>query len=137
MSFDQNALDSLRSNAAPSRPTQAREAVYKWFLASVLVIAAIAARLCAACAIAPIEVETATAVASACSAAAEPAVLNASGYVVARRQATVSSKVTGKVDEVLIEEGMEVKEGQLLARLDEMHHPADVCAGATTARGGA
>jgi RND family efflux transporter MFP subunit len=46
------------------------------------------------------------------------AVLNASGYVTARRQATVSSKVTGKVIEVLIEEGMQVKEGQVLARLD-------------------
>lgn len=47
-----------------------------------------------------------------------PAVLDASGYVVARRQATVSSKVTGKIDEVLVEEGMEVDEGQVLARLD-------------------
>jgi RND family efflux transporter MFP subunit len=46
------------------------------------------------------------------------AVLNASGYVTARRQATVSSKVTGKVTEILIEEGMQVKEGQVLARLD-------------------
>ena len=45
-------------------------------------------------------------------------VLNASGYVTARRQATVSSKVTAKVLEVLIEEGMEVQEGQVLARLD-------------------
>jgi len=45
--------------------------------------------------------------------------LNASGYVTARRQATVSSKVTGKVTEVLIEEGMAVREGQLLARLDD------------------
>jgi HlyD family secretion protein len=46
-------------------------------------------------------------------------VLNASGYVTARRAATVSSKVTGKVVEVLIEEGMRVKEGQILARLDD------------------
>ncbi|MEE9562148.1 MAG: efflux RND transporter periplasmic adaptor subunit [Thermoanaerobaculia bacterium] len=46
-------------------------------------------------------------------------VLNASGYVTARRQATVSSKITGKVVEVLIEEGMEVEEGQILARLDD------------------
>jgi RND family efflux transporter MFP subunit len=46
-------------------------------------------------------------------------VLNASGYVTARRAATVSSKVTGKVVEVLIEEGMKVKEGQILARLDD------------------
>jgi HlyD family secretion protein len=46
------------------------------------------------------------------------AVLNASGYVTARRQATVSSKVTGKVTEIHIEEGMQVRQGQVLARLD-------------------
>jgi RND family efflux transporter MFP subunit len=46
-------------------------------------------------------------------------VLNASGYVTARRQATVSSKFTGQVTEVLIEEGMEVETGQVLARLDD------------------
>jgi HlyD family secretion protein len=46
------------------------------------------------------------------------AVLNASGYVTARRQATVSSKVTGKVTEIYVEEGMQVKGGQVLARLD-------------------
>ena len=45
-------------------------------------------------------------------------VLDATGYVVARRQATVSAKTTGKVVEVLIEEGMSVEEGQLLAVLD-------------------
>ncbi|HYO14282.1 MAG TPA: efflux RND transporter periplasmic adaptor subunit, partial [Thermoanaerobaculia bacterium] len=53
------------------------------------------------------------------SGAAAGAVLNASGYVTARRQATVSSKVTGKVMEVLVEEGMAVREGQVLARLDD------------------
>jgi HlyD family secretion protein len=47
------------------------------------------------------------------------AVLNASGYVTARRRATVSSKVTGKVVDVLIEEGHVVKEGQILAHLDD------------------
>jgi RND family efflux transporter MFP subunit len=47
------------------------------------------------------------------------AVLNASGYVTARRRATVSSKVTGKVLDVLIEEGRAVKEGQILAHLDD------------------
>jgi len=45
-------------------------------------------------------------------------VLNASGYVTARRQATVSSKVTGRVVEVLIEEGMRVEAGQVMARVD-------------------
>ena len=49
----------------------------------------------------------------------EHTVLNASGYVTARRQATVSSKITGKVIEVLVEEGMKVQEGQVLARLDD------------------
>jgi HlyD family secretion protein len=47
------------------------------------------------------------------------AVLNASGYVTARRRATVSSKVTGKVLDVLIEEGQPVKAGQVLAHLDD------------------
>ncbi len=47
------------------------------------------------------------------------AVLDASGYVTARRKATVSSKVTGKVVEVHVEEGLEVREGQVLARLDD------------------
>ncbi|MEM7097364.1 MAG: efflux RND transporter periplasmic adaptor subunit [Pseudomonadota bacterium] len=46
-------------------------------------------------------------------------VLDATGYVVARRQATVSSKATGKVVEVLIEEGVIVEKDQLLARLDD------------------
>ena len=45
-------------------------------------------------------------------------VLNASGYVTARRQATVSSKITGKVVEVLVEEGFKVEAGQVIARLD-------------------
>ena len=58
-------------------------------------------------------------VTAASSAGASPgAVLNASGYVTARRRATVSSKVTGKVLEVFVEEGKEVKKGQILARLD-------------------
>jgi len=47
-----------------------------------------------------------------------PTVLNASGYVTARREATVSSKVTGKVVDVLVEEGMKVEKDQVLARLD-------------------
>jgi RND family efflux transporter MFP subunit len=56
----------------------------------------------------------------------ERTVLNASGYVTARRAATVSSKVTGKVIEVLIEEGMKVKEGQMLARLDDTNVKASL-----------
>jgi RND family efflux transporter MFP subunit len=65
----------------------------------------------------PAEIQVATAVDRATG--AQAGVLNASGYVTARRRATVSSKITGKVVEVNVEEGMAVKEGQVLARLDD------------------
>jgi RND family efflux transporter MFP subunit len=117
MSFDQNALDSLRIERAPEPTAKGSNPVYRWFLVAVLAIAAIAGAY-ALLRDSAIEVETATAVAAPAAGGGGAAVLNASGYVVARRQSTVSSKVTGRVDEVLIEEGMSVKEGQLLARLD-------------------
>lgn len=44
--------------------------------------------------------------------------LVASGYVVARRIATVSAEITGTVREILVEEGMAVQQNQILARLD-------------------
>ena len=66
-----------------------------------------------------VEVRTVTA-RTVSSGGAAGAVLDASGYVTARRQATVSSKVTGKVTEILVEEGMSVREGQVLARLDDI-----------------
>jgi RND family efflux transporter MFP subunit len=53
-------------------------------------------------------------------------VLDASGYVTARRQATVSAKITGKVTEVTIEEGMRVEEGAVLARLDDTEAKAQL-----------
>jgi RND family efflux transporter MFP subunit len=46
-------------------------------------------------------------------------VLNASGYVVARRAANCGAKVTGRVAELNFEEGMRVKAGDVLARLDD------------------
>ncbi|MBN1626545.1 MAG: efflux RND transporter periplasmic adaptor subunit [Deltaproteobacteria bacterium] len=45
-------------------------------------------------------------------------VLNASGYVTPRQRATVAAKITGRVTELFVEEGMEVEKGQVLARLD-------------------
>ncbi|HEX7028423.1 MAG TPA: biotin/lipoyl-binding protein, partial [Gammaproteobacteria bacterium] len=45
--------------------------------------------------------------------------LQATGYVTARRRATVSSKVMGKVEELLVEEGDYVETGQILAKLDD------------------
>jgi RND family efflux transporter MFP subunit len=48
-------------------------------------------------------------------------VLNASGYVVARRMSTVSSKVTGRIAEIFVEEGMAVQKDQVIARLDPVN----------------
>ena len=76
----------------------------------------------------PIEVEVVAVTERA--AGTQASVLNASGYVTARRRATVSSKVTGKVIEVNVEEGMAVREGQVLARLDD----STLQAGITLAR---
>jgi len=60
------------------------------------------------------------------SAALASSVLDASGYVVARREATVSSKVTGKVREVFVEEGVRVEEGQVVATLDDTTEQAQL-----------
>jgi RND family efflux transporter MFP subunit len=65
----------------------------------------------------PIQVEAAPVTQRA--AGSQASVLNASGYVTARRRATVSSKITGKVVELNVEEGQAVRQGQVLARLDD------------------
>ncbi len=64
--------------------------------------------------------------APAATALAPESVLNASGYVVARRQATVSARTTSRVSEVLVEEGMQVTQGQILARLDDRNERAEL-----------
>jgi len=71
-------------------------------------------------------VDTAVARAQPAAAAADQAVLDATGYVTARRQATVSAKVTGRVAEVLIEEGQRVRAGDVLARLDPIDADAQL-----------
>jgi RND family efflux transporter MFP subunit len=60
------------------------------------------------------------------AATAGTSLLDASGYVVARRAATVSAKITGKVTEVLIEEGSRVEAGQIVARLDDTNIRAEL-----------
>ena len=72
-----------------------------------------------------ISVEVATAASPSAAASSEPnAVLQATGYVTARRQATVSAQITGTMTEVLIEEGERVEAGQVLARLDDTSQQA-------------
>ena len=44
--------------------------------------------------------------------------LSASGYVVAQRKAAVASKITGRLVALMVEEGSRVKEGQVIARLE-------------------
>ena len=72
----------------------------------------------------PVEVDTA--VVTERPVGVQASVLNASGYVTARRRATVSSKITGKVVEVNVEEGMAIREGQVLARLDDSQYRASL-----------
>src|SRR6185312_12280594 len=50
--------------------------------------------------------------------------LDASGYVVARRMATLSAKIQGRVTEVNFEEGQKVKAGDIVARLDDSNYSA-------------
>jgi HlyD family secretion protein len=50
--------------------------------------------------------------------------LDASGYVVARRQATLSAKILGKLVEVNVEEGQRIEKGAVVARLDDSNYIA-------------
>jgi RND family efflux transporter MFP subunit len=98
------------------RPPRARRRRWLPYAVAAAVLLALAGWL-ATTWLAPPTVRTVAARATAGDAAGS--VLDASGYVTARRQATVSAKITGKVTEVLIEEGMRVEEGAVLARLDD------------------
>ncbi|HEY0229997.1 MAG TPA: efflux RND transporter periplasmic adaptor subunit [Dokdonella sp.] len=72
------------------------------------------------------EVEAATAAAPAGAAAGPGAVLQATGYVTARREATVSAQITGTLTQVLIEEGDRVEKGQILGTLEDTAQKAGV-----------
>ena len=81
----------------------------------------------------PIPVHVAQAVAAGSDPAAG-AVLQATGYVTARRQATVSAQITGTLTAVLIEEGDHVKQGQILAKLDDSQYKAALDSAVAQAR---
>jgi RND family efflux transporter MFP subunit len=90
---------------------------WPWILAGVVVAAAVVGFMLRAILNGPIDV-TAETVRLTQTGSGASSVLDASGYVVARRQATVSSKIAGKILDVLIEEGMRVEKDQIVARLD-------------------
>jgi HlyD family secretion protein len=108
-------LAALRIERAPQRSGASR--VIGWALALIVLAGLVGGGWRWATRERPIDVEAAPVAERASG--TQAAVLNASGYVTARRRATISSKITGKVVEVNVEEGMAVKEGQVLARLDD------------------
>jgi RND family efflux transporter MFP subunit len=110
-------LSQLRIDRDASSP---RGPIWPWFAGAALVVVLIilAVQLFSEAAPVPVRIQMAR------IATADPSsasVLDATGYVVARRQATVSSKVTGKVAEVLIEEGMVVQKNQIVAKLEDIN----------------
>lgn len=115
MSTGKPSLDALRIDRSALPPE--RSGGWLWILFVLLLLGGGAAWYFFGRKSAPEVTTTVVREQSAASAAAR-VTLNASGYVTARRAATVSSKVTGKVVEIVVEEGMEVKAGQLLAKLD-------------------
>jgi RND family efflux transporter MFP subunit len=115
MSNLKNELAALRIEREPERPVRRR--ALRVIAVLIVLVGAAAAAWQWTTRERPIEVETATV--SERPSGTQAAVLNATGYVTARRRATVSSKITGKVIEVNVEEGMAVREGQVLARLDD------------------
>jgi RND family efflux transporter MFP subunit len=118
MALDKQALESLRldSDPDPQRYRGARGGGRRRLWIGLAIVAAFAAAFAWRLVNSPVEVNTV--LVETPEGAADAAVLNASGYVVARQLATVSSKVTGRITEVLFEEGAVVTEGQVLAKLD-------------------
>jgi RND family efflux transporter MFP subunit len=119
MSLDQDALGALRKDGSggPSRyDTRKDQRRRRWIIGAGLTVAALAAWFVFGGSRQP---EVTVVTVQPPSAPGETAVLSASGYVVARRLATVSSKVTGRILEVQFEEGTHVASAQVLARLDD------------------
>lgn len=111
MDSPQDLLKQLHIDRRPAKKRRPR-----WLLPAA-VVAVLVVGVMVVGSLRPVAVETA--VARKAAELGTASVLDASGYVTARRIATVSSKITGKVREVLIEEGQAVAEGEVLAYLDD------------------
>ncbi len=116
MSADKQSLEGLKLDRSPEVKAPASLGIFKW-----AIVALIAGGIAAFWFLRPRVVEVRTFVISETDPTEPRTLLNASGYVTARREATVSSKITGKVVEVRIEEGQRVEEGEVLARLDDVN----------------
>jgi len=122
MKSTKTSLDDLRIHGRDSNATSSRAWLY---LGGVVLLILVGGLVWWQLRAGAVEVTTALARQTG-NDSSDRTVLNASGYVTARRQATVSSKVTGKVVDILIEEGMEVEEGQVLAHLDDSNTRANL-----------
>jgi RND family efflux transporter MFP subunit len=112
MSIDQDTLNQLRIDRTGSSPKN------PWPVLGAIVVIGIGAVLFYAWKGFKRAVPVDTAAATEVTRATPQVALNASGYVTARREATVSSKVTGQILDVLFEEGQKVEVGQPLAHVD-------------------
>jgi|HubBroStandDraft_1064217.scaffolds.fasta_scaffold00128_52 RND family efflux transporter MFP subunit len=113
-------LNQLRIDRAPQR--EAGSSWILWSIAAVVVLAAAGAGAWFALGAAG-SLHVRAGLAEAAAAGGNPAgggsLLDASGYIVARRQATVAAKITDRVVQVLIEEGQHVEADEVIARLDD------------------
>jgi RND family efflux transporter MFP subunit len=110
-------LDQLRIDRDTGKPPASTAWIWLTALLVVLAAAGAAAWLWRGPAAVPVKI--AVAQGNSGGEGAAGSILDASGYVVARRQATVSSKITGRMVELDIEEGEHVKAAQIIARLDD------------------
>jgi RND family efflux transporter MFP subunit len=124
MDHPQNLLNELRiERNAPAPPRS-----WRWLriVLALVVVAAVAlagVRMFGGDKAIEVHVATATAIGGA---SGNASVLDATGYVTAHREATVSSKITGKVKEVFIEEGQHVDAGYVMATLDPVDADAQL-----------
>jgi RND family efflux transporter MFP subunit len=120
MSSKHELLEQLRiDRSASERPAAARGRRRWLFGIGALVLAAVGGAALVALAPGGQEVHAVTAKALSGGTPSGGTLLEASGYVVALREATVSGKSIYKVDEVLVQEGQPVKRGEVMARLDD------------------
>jgi RND family efflux transporter MFP subunit len=109
-------LNQLRINRDMEAPRSRAALIWTVAVALLVLIAAASVWLISRPGLPRVRSATAQAISGA---AAAGSILDASGYVVARRQATVASKITARMVELDIEEGDHVKAGQVIAKLDD------------------
>ena len=117
-------LNQLRIDRTLTPPSSGQA---KWWIgAAALIIAAFGTWSLLRPSGLPITTAVAQTLPSGSKGDAGASLLDASGYIVARRRATVSSKVTGKIVKVMLEEGQRVEAGEVIARLDDSNWRASL-----------